>query len=78
MKVEAGVYDIRTAFTPRKDAGIVELKIGDVSVQTPIDAGAEFCLIEGVELASGDAEVHAIIRHGQATRGVYQMELRKK
>jgi hypothetical protein len=75
---EAGLYEVKATFTPKNEAGVVELRVGDVVTQTSIAAGAESCSFDDVELPQGDAKVHVVIHHGDASRGVYQAEVRKK
>ncbi len=77
VTLESGDYAVNVNFTVKNEPGVVELKIGDNVETADIAAGADTCTFERVPLSAGDTEVHAIIHHGAATRGVYQLELRK-
>ncbi len=78
INAEAGQYEIKVRCTPKNTAGVVEVHVSEISAQQFIDAGAETCVIESIDLPQGDAEFHAVIRHGDTTRGVYQLEVRRK
>lgn len=75
---EGGRYDILLDFDPRKSPGTVKLEIGGVTREQGIAGNAKSCLFEDVELPAGDAQLHAVLRHGEKTRGVYQVRVTRR
>lgn len=77
VTVEPGDYTVTATFTPRNEPGTIELRHGEHVVRMGIAAGADRCVFERVPLAQGNAEIQAVIEHAGASRGIYQLELRK-
>lgn len=77
VTIEPGDYAVVVHATPKDAPGVVELRIGGSVAHTDLPAGADRCMFDRVTVSAGDAEVHAVIQQGNATRGVYQLELRK-
>ncbi len=78
VTAEYAKYDALIRFVPRDEPGIVELRVGNASARLDIEENAETCLFEALDVSGGDAEVRAVIRHGDRERGVHQVELRRK
>jgi arylsulfatase A-like enzyme len=76
--IEEGTYDITVRMSPKPEPGVVEFRLGDVTAQMTIAAGAETCLVSDVKLPKTEGTLHATIHHGAQERGVHQLEVLKK
>ncbi len=72
-----GTYDIRLEFDPRPSNGTAKLSIAGQVARKTIEPNASSCSFHGIELASGDATLDAVLTHDGKPRGVHQVVVKK-
>ncbi|HEY8503019.1 MAG TPA: arylsulfatase [Gemmataceae bacterium] len=80
---EAGVYDFRLLFDAGngEESAVIRISFPTGGAETGLNsvpAGSTSCVLRGIELPAGDADLRAVLKRDGKERGVYQVEVTKR
>ena len=73
----AGTFDVAVTLKGVKDGSTVHVRLGDVSAETAVAAGATAYSFRGLKLPAGDARLEAWVQRGGESAGVWDVEVRR-